>query len=314
MRGTQIYPQFAVETKAHLCQLLNVGECELDAILANTVRQFRKREKVMQSGKVRVLYNPSAGLRRVQRGIKAWLDSYPMHDAVHGWRRGRSIRTNGEVHVEQPYVAVLDIDGFFPSTSYGRVRTLFATLGCSQEVAAILTKLVTADGSLAQGFVSSPVVANIILSPLHMRVGHLCELYNVVYTQYGDDLTFSGGVAVEKVLPIVRDIVKQMGYRINEAKFSTKGICSQEEQQVVCGVVVNKRVTATKEYVRETRRLLKECVTTGCAVVGERTGRGKRLREHLFGRVQFVHYLDPKAAWYLRHLYRKVDWSAIYAL
>jgi len=257
---------------------------------------------------VRTLHDPSPALRRVQKRIQTWLDDYPLDDAVHGWRRGRSIRTNAAVHVGKPCVVALDIERFFPSTPHTRVRQLFEELGCGAEVARILTKLVTADGYLAQGFLTSPVLGNVLLSSLHRRITHLCAVYGVACSFYGDDLTISGGPAVETVLPKARVIVEQEGYRVSEEKMLKKGLQTQEGEQVVCGVVVNTRLTAPAAYIRETRRLLQECLSKGCADVARRTGKGLALQAHLRGRVQFIDFLDARAARSLRYLYRKIDW------
>ena len=107
----------------------------------------------------------------------AWI---PVHDAAHGFVRGRSARTHAAVHVGRRVVVRLDLEDFFAGVTAARVYGIFRTAGYPEAVAHTLTGLCTnvvpvdesvAAGSrlarrlatphLPQGAPTSPALANL---------------------------------------------------------------------------------------------------------------------------------------------------------
>ncbi len=54
------------------------------------------------------------------------LEKLPVHDAVHGFRRDRSIVTNAQPYVGADVVINFDLQDFFPSISYKRVKGIIS--------------------------------------------------------------------------------------------------------------------------------------------------------------------------------------------
>ena len=71
------------------------------------------------------------------------LDLIPPHEAAHGFRRHRSIRSFVAPHLGQVVVVRTDLRDFFPSVRRARIRGLFETAGYPAEVAALLAALCT---------------------------------------------------------------------------------------------------------------------------------------------------------------------------
>ena len=68
---------------------------------------------------------------------------------------------------------------------------MFLSFSTNDEIAELLSKLVTYDGKLYPGLITSPIISNIILKNLDNDFIELATKYNCVYSRYADDLTFS---------------------------------------------------------------------------------------------------------------------------
>ena len=94
--------------------------------------------------KARLLEAPKSRLKAFQhRVLHELLDGIPPHEAVHGYRRGRSLATCLTPHAGRHIVLHLDLRDFFPSLGSGRVYALFRTIGYPETVARLLTGLCT---------------------------------------------------------------------------------------------------------------------------------------------------------------------------
>lgn len=108
------------------------------------LQHYTVQTQAKRDGSVRVVEAPKQMLRHAQRQIlHELLDRVEVHEAVHGFRRGRSIRTFAEPHVGKAMVLRLDLSEFFPSVSGPRVGAMFRTLGYPEHVADLLGGLCT---------------------------------------------------------------------------------------------------------------------------------------------------------------------------
>jgi retron-type reverse transcriptase len=55
------------------------------------------------------------------------LNRVKLHEAAHGFVTGRSILSNALPHVNQAIVVNLDMENFFPTVNYRRVKVYFAS-------------------------------------------------------------------------------------------------------------------------------------------------------------------------------------------
>jgi hypothetical protein len=93
---------------------------------------------------VRLIEAPKRRLKQMQRRIlAAILEQAPMHDAVHGFVKGRSIQTFATPHVGRHIVLRMDLRDFFPSFPAARVAAFFRTLGYPESVAERLAGICT---------------------------------------------------------------------------------------------------------------------------------------------------------------------------
>lgn len=215
---------------------------------------YRAHTREREGREPRILHEPHPVLKFVQRRIlERVLEQMDVHEAAHGFRKGRSIFTNAAAHTGQAVVVNLDLRDFFPSITFPRVAGLFVSSGFSRNVACRLAGLCCYRGVLPQGAPTSPAISNLICRRLDARLTGLMRRCGGTYTRYADDLTFSGPVAILSALPMVRRIVAAEGFAVAPEKTR---IARSGARQMVTGLVVNDRVSVP----RRVRRLLRAMV------------------------------------------------------
>ena len=167
-----------------------------------------------------------AELERSPHRIARWrkpsdgssLRSFPScrsNQPAHGFIAGRSILTNSREHANRAIVVNLDLEDFFPSIGFPRVRKRLQARGLlslrGDDPALFMHRVSAAvmeyDGvryfaatgtrGLPQGACTSPGLSNQVARRLDRRLGGLASKLGVSYTRYADDLTFSGDEELE---------------------------------------------------------------------------------------------------------------------
>jgi hypothetical protein len=89
-----------------------------------------------RSGGVRLTEVPKPWLKEIQgRILSGILDRVPVHGAVHGFVKERSIATFAAPHVGKRVLLRLDFQDFFPAFPAARVQALLWTFGYPEAVA-----------------------------------------------------------------------------------------------------------------------------------------------------------------------------------
>lgn len=296
-------------------------------------RHYRVEWLPKRHGGWRLLEVPLPHLMAVQRRLqRALLGGVPVHEAAHGFVRGRSVRQHAALHAGQAVLVQFDLRDFFGSVHAGRVHAIFATLGYHHEVARALTALCTAAtpepwlqrartagalgweaaqrlraAHLPQGAPTSPALANLAAFGLDLRLAALAEAHGARYSRYADDLAFSGGPALRAGLSRLRRdvaaIVAAEGFWLNSAKTRVR---TQAQRQLVCGLVVNQQPHAPRQAFDRLRAQLHDCVLHGPAAAN-RAGHA-HWRAHLQGQLSWLRQLDPDKARRLERLWDRIVW------
>lgn len=190
---------------------------------------------------------------------------------MHGFTAHRSVATNAQAHERQSWVLNIDLEDFFPSINFGRVRGLLMArpYGLPANIATIIAQLCCRDRVLPQGAPTSPVVSNMICAKLDSQLNVLARRYKCVYTRYADDITFSrssdtfpkalaardmsASPPVTALGPVLQAVIEANGFRVNPLKVRLQ---SQHERQEVTGLTTNERVNVRRNYVRRIRAML----------------------------------------------------------
>ena len=284
------------------------------------MRTYRYRWIPKKQGPPRLLEIPKFDLKQMQRRILAEiLDAVPLHPAVHGFRRQRSIVTNAAAHCAKAAVLRFDLADFFPSVSAVRVFRIFRTLGYPAAVARQLMGLCTtqtpadvreakvggSDGinfdarqrlltrHLPQGAPTSPALANLAAGRMDRRLAGLAAATGATYTRYADDLTLSGAVdlarAAKRMEVLVAVIACEEGFRLNHHKTR---VMRAGVRQHVTGVVVNVRPNITRNAFDRLKAILTNCLRHGPA--SQNREKVADFRAFLNGKVAHVAAVHPQ--------------------
>lgn len=268
-----------LETTSDVAAMLGVTHARLVWHIWRRPQALRyKRFKVKKrGGGFREIAAPSRGLKILQHKMKQVLDAvHEPRNSVHGFVRGKSVRSNADEHVGRAWVLNLDIQDFFPTITFPRIRgMLMAWPYKMQREAATAVAAVCFAGSegLPQGAPTSPVLANMLASYMDKEFTALAHKYRCTYTRYSDDITFSpprprslpAALAVSKGGAVtlgraVEDILTKHGFTANPDKVRLR---TAHERQEVTGLVVNERVNVPRTFVREVRAMLHACEQHG---------------------------------------------------
>jgi len=281
----------------HLCCHLGTTPKELERICSAPEKYYRKEERNFE-GKMRSLSIPRKPLLEIQKRLNRLLQRIIVPENIHGGLRGHSHITNAMLHSRKPMVVANDLKDFFPSINYKKVYGVFSKrLGCKPDIARYLTKLTTIDGSLPQGSPTSTILSALVAEPLTNRLNGLSKKHGSTYTQYVDDITFSGPVHVARLNPLLERIIKQEGFKPNPSKRKVMGI---DQEQVVTGIKVNQGADVPGMKVKEVRKLIDGLE------IQQRSG--QKLSEDevasIKGKIQYIIQLNRGAGLHLR---RRLD-------
>lgn len=240
-------------TPLHFSQLVGINSSEINKMIAFPEAYYREFDIPKRKGGVRTISAPYPSLMMVQKWIyeKILLPKYNFPPCVTGFVKGRSICDNANPHCGHNNVLKMDLKDFFPSISLNRVINVFKIMGYHHQMAYYLAKLCCKDGVLPQGAPTSPILSNIIAGRMDRRLNGLCNQFNITYTRYADDLTFSGDKIGESFVKIVNRIIEDEGFILNKSK--TK-ILRKNSKKIITGVSISSgRATIPKQLKRRLR-------------------------------------------------------------
>ncbi|HEX7447519.1 MAG TPA: reverse transcriptase family protein [Pirellulales bacterium] len=293
-------------------------------------RWIRKRH-----GEARLIEIPKSRLKQLQRRLLAGLISLlPPHEAAHGFRVGRSIRTFAAPHLGARVVLRLDLRDFFPSITRRRLLPVFLTAGYPEAVARLLAGLCTNaappeawqefPGSgqprerwpteslytvphLPQGAPTSPALANLCAFRLDCRLSALAGAMGASYTRYADDLAFSGGDELRRAAR--RFQIQVMAIALEE-RFSIHArktrVMPQSSRQQLAGVVVNRHPNINRRDYEQLKAILHNCRRHGPQTQNRQSHAD--FRAHLAGKIAHIVMLNPARGEKLRRLFEEIRW------
>lgn len=251
----------------------------------DAAKKYRNFQIPKKSGGVRIIHAPEAQLALLQSRLAELLYAC-VHDrkkddprfwfASHGFHKGRTIISNAEVHKRHRFVFNLDLEDFFGTINFGRVRGFFindSMFALEPKVATIIAQIACHNNALPQGSPCSPVISNLIGNILDSRLLALARDERCTYTRYADDLTFSTNeklfstkIAVNvhgaewEVGTKLRKTIEKSGFFINPTKTR---MSLRRSRQTVTGLVVNEKANIKQDYYRAARAMCNAVFQTG---------------------------------------------------
>lgn len=83
------------------------------------------------------------------------------------------------------------------------------------------------------------------------ELGNWCNLRNISYTRYSDDMTFSGQFNPSELIVKVRKMLYKLGLSLNNDKIR---IIHKSSRQNVTGIVVNEKMQVNIKYRNKIRQ------------------------------------------------------------
>jgi RNA-directed DNA polymerase len=250
--------------------------------------KYKTFEIPKKSGGSRVIEAPEKDLKLLQRKLADLLQNcfeagdltnpkFKSNPVSFGFVRKLSIIDNAENHRSQRFVFNVDINNFFGSINFGRVRGFFIKdrdFLLQTEVATILAQISCHENHLPQGSPCSPVISNLVGHILDMHLIKLAARTGCRYSRYADDLTFStskrdfprqialydSDTKVWRAGPGLLRLIELSGFTLNASKSRMQ---NRDSRQQVTGLVVNKRVNVNKTYRKTARAMVHQLFTKG---------------------------------------------------
>ena len=194
---------------------------------------------------------------------------YRPKPSVHGFAPGKNVKTNALQHIGKRWVFNTDLENFFPSINFGRVRGMFMgkPYCLPANVATVLAHICCYKRYLPQGAPTSPVISNMICAQMDSQLQQLAKAVDrSTYTRYADDITFSTTIKTFPTEIAILDdlnqlrpgdqleqVIKQNGFNINRSKIWLSG---QNRRQEVTGITVNEFPNLSRKFTNQIRAML----------------------------------------------------------
>jgi len=346
--AAQLWQVPKIETQGELAAWLGVTTSELEWFAdlkrlnaragngCGLVSHYHYRVLTKHGGNIRLIEAPKKKLKELQRVILAeLLEKIPTHLAVHGFLKGRSIKTFAAPHVGQRVVLRMDLQDFFPSIAAPRVQALFRTAGYPDAAADFLGGLCTNAAPrriwktlgkgldplklaearalysfrhLPQGAPTSPALANLCAYRVDCRLNGLAEAAGATFTRYADDLAFSGGPeferCVERFALRAAAILMEEGFTVHHRKTR---VMRHGVRQYLAGLVTNEKLNVVRADFDTLKAILTNCVRHGTDSQN-REGH-PAFRQHLDGRIGFVEMVNLAKGARLRRIFEHIEWK-----
>jgi len=226
-----------------------------------------------KSGGTRHIAAPKTQLKTAQRQIlEQILQNVEISGQAHGFIKSRSVITSAKTHNTSPGLLInIDLENFFPTITFERVRGLYQSFGYSGYISSLLAMVCTycermpleikgeikyiktSDRILPQGSPASPMITNIICRSMDKRINGLCKKYGITYTRYADDMSFSytgdtSNFAIGRFLNSINTIIEAEGFHINAQKTH---ILRKHNRQYITGIVINNaEIGVTRNWIK----------------------------------------------------------------
>ncbi len=266
-----------IETDRELAEFLQIEYNTLRYLVYHrdviTFDNYYRFDIPKKNGKMRHIAAPKTQLKAAQKQIlEQILQKVEVSDLSHGFIKSRSVLTGAKVHHTGPDLLInIDLENFFPTITFERVRGLYQSFGYSGYIASLLAMICTycermpleikgeikyiktSERILPQGSPASPMITNIICRNMDKRINGLCKKLGITYTRYADDMSFSymgntDNLAIGSFLNSIHKIIEEEGFHMQKEKTH---ILRKNNRQYITGIVINnEEIGVPKKWVK----------------------------------------------------------------
>lgn len=226
--------------------------------IANEIDSFYEVHEIDKKRGKRIICKilPDTKLYQIQKRLNAFLnDHFPLPNCVHGYVKKRSYSSYLSVHRNKKYYMKLDVKNFFGSINEDMIITNLKDLSNSTEVLNAICSLCLLNGSLPQGAITSPTISNLVFRFLDQRILKYCQVMDVSYTRYADDMMFSSNKVDFK---LKNSFYKKINYILNSCEFELNSFKTSitETRMVSSGYVVGNNVHLSRKKMKNLNTIL----------------------------------------------------------
>lgn len=222
--------------------------------ISNNIEKNYKVYKIKKrNGKYRTIYEPNSILKQIQKQILInILNNKSISKYAKAYHKGISLKDNAIPHINKKIILKLDIKNFFENISFLDVyNACFSIEYFPKSVGFILTYLCTYDNHLTQGSPTSAYISNLIMKEFDEEIGNWCNINDISYTRYSDDMTFSGNFNPSELIIKIRKMLYKLGLELNNDKIH---IVNKSQSQSVTGIIVNEKLQVNAKYRNKIRQ------------------------------------------------------------
>ncbi len=166
--------------------------------------QFKIKSK---NGKIRDITAPHDELKEALQSLNSmfqYVFDKKNADFQVAYKKGKSIVDNAKIHKRKKFVYNVDLKDFFPSCNKKLVKQyvdfFFKNSFNSQTIEEEFLDVILVDDALFIGSPISGTLANIIISKPVNYIKNITKGFNMEFSVYADDMTFSSDRFISKVL------------------------------------------------------------------------------------------------------------------
>lgn len=272
--------------------------------ISNNMEKNYKIYKIKKrNGKYRTIYEPNLILKQIQKQIlNNILNNKSISKYAKAYHKGIQLKDNAILHINKEMILKLDIKDFFENISFLDIyNSCFPIEYFPKSVGMILTYLCTYDNHLTQGSPTSAYISNLVMKKFDEELGNWCDLMNISYTRYSDDMTFSGKFNPSELITKVRKMLYKLGLELNNDKIH---IVHKSSSQNVTGVVVNEKMQVNVKYRNKIRQEIYYIKKFGLSSHLKKCDiniDSKRYLNILYGRVIYVLQINENDKEFMRY-------------
>lgn len=266
---------YNIVSREDVAKLLEVEDKSLRYFIHSNNSMYNTFNIPKKNGKLRKINAPNKELKNIQKKLSYILNLiYKVKPCAYGFINNKNIKDNAKNHIKRKAILNIDLKDFFTQIHFGRVRGMLMKppYEIGVQAATTIAQIACYNGVLPQGAPSSPVLTNMICSPLDTQLTKLAQKYTLKYTRYADDITFS---TYESTFPksllygeannlIIGNefnhILSKNSFSVNTDKIHLNNNYTRQE---VTGLVVNRFVNIRREYIKNLRAILNNCIKVG---------------------------------------------------
>lgn len=309
--GVARQSRFDKEAVTWCAEFLSVDEKVLRKILNYTPSNYNRFKIGKRSGGYRTISAPNETLLTIQKNIYRRL-LYPvnLHPAATGFINNKSIADNASPHLKNDYVLKVDIMDFFGSINKDRIVKIFETLGHSSSISKVLAQLCCLHNQLPQGAATSPVLSNLAAQEMDNKLAALAQEYQLVYTRYADDITFSGdNFPKDVILNKIIKILQEEGFK---RKMKKTRYLMPNRRKIITGISISsgEKMTIPKAVRREIRKNVHYIITRGLSAhLQHIDSKDPVYLKRLIGQLSFWKSVEPDNTYVIKSLeaLKKID-------